>query len=227
MCGRFTITVTMDELRDYLSEYYDIQDVKSDFEVPRYNVAPGQEVISIINDGSKNRVGLLKWGFIPPFTKDEKNSYSTINAKAETLHEKPSFKGSFEHKRCIILADGFYEWKRDKDQKQPLRVLMKDKKIFPIAGLWSTYTKSDGSKLYTTTIITTQANELMTDIHDRMPVILSEDNKKKWLDPHVSDLDQLKSMLKPYASSFMYAYPVSDIVNNSKNDMKECIDQVI
>ncbi len=227
MCGRFTITVTMDELKDYLSEYYDIQDVQSDFEVPRYNVAPGQEVVSIINDGTKNRVGLLRWGLIPSFAKDEKSSYATINAKAETLHEKPSFKGSFEHKRCIILADGFYEWKKGKDQKQPLRILMKDKKIFPIAGLWSTFTKDDGSKLYTTTIITTKSNELMADIHDRMPVILSEDNKKTWLDPHVSDLNQLRLMLKPYEPTLMYAYPVSNIVNSSKNDIKECIKQVI
>lgn len=112
MCGRFTITVTMDELKEYLSEYYEIDEMKSEIVVPRYNVAPGQDIISIINDGNKNRVGLLKWGLVPPFAKDEKIGNSMINAKSETLHEKPSYKPSFEHKRCVILANGFYEWKK-------------------------------------------------------------------------------------------------------------------
>lgn len=226
MCGRFTITVSMDELKAYLTDYYDIEEVKSDFDIPRYNVSPGEEVISIINDGNKNRVGLLKWGFVPPFAKEEKSSYSMINAKAETLHEKSAFKDSFEHKRCVILADGFYEWKKEKDQKKPLRILMKDKKIFPIAGLYSTYTRSDGSKLHTCTIITTKANEMMKSIHERMPVILTENSKKIWLNPHISNVKQLSELLTPYEDSLMTAYRVSNIVNRSGQNSKECIEPI-
>ncbi len=223
MCGRFTITVTLDELKEYLTDYYEIEDAKSDFNVPRYNVAPGQEIISIINDGKKNRVGYLKWGFIPPFAKDEKTPYQTINAKAETLKDKSAFKSSFEHKRCVVLADGFYEWKKEKDRKQPMRILMKEEKIFPIAGLYSTFTRPDGSKLHTATLITTSANDLMKDIHERMPVILSDDDLKVWLDPKNRDLDELSQLLKPYDAKVMKSYEVSPLVNNVAYDEPECI----
>ncbi|MBN2300045.1 MAG: SOS response-associated peptidase [Acholeplasmataceae bacterium] len=224
MCGRFTITVTMDELKEYLKAYYDIEEIENEFDIPRYNVSPGQEVITIINDGNKNRIGLLKWGFVPPFAKDEKTSYTMINAKAETLHEKISYKGSFEHKRCVILADGFYEWKKEKDHKQPIRILMKDHKIFPIAGLYATYQRQDGSKLHTCTLITTEANKMMSSIHERMPVILTEEHRKVWLNPHNTDIKQLSLLLTPYESDHMISYKVSNIVNQTKNDLKMCIE---
>jgi len=223
MCGRFTITVTMDELKDYLSEYYDIDEMKSDFVLPRYNVAPGQDVISIINDGNKNRVGLFKWGFVPSFAKDEKIGYSMINAKSETLQEKPSYRPSLEQKRCVILADGFYEWKKEDKHKIPMRILMKDKSIFPIAGLWSTFTRSDGSKLHTCTIVTTQANEIVSDIHDRMPVILTDETKISWLNPRITDYKILTTLLKPFDSKRMYTYQVSSKVNTATFDDMECI----
>lgn len=223
MCGRFTITVTMDELKDYLSEYYDIDEMKSDFVLPRYNVAPGQDVISIINDGAKNRVGLFKWGFVPSFAKDEKIGYNMINAKSETLSEKPSYRPSLEHKRCVILADGFYEWKKEDKNKIPMRILMKDKSIFPIAGLWSTFIRPDGTKLHSCTIITTQANEIMKDIHDRMPVILTEEDRKIWLNPRISDYRSITPLLKPFEPEFMYTYSVSSKVNTSTYDEPDCI----
>jgi len=223
MCGRFTITVTMDELKEYLSDYYDIDEMKSDIIVPRYNVSPGQDIISIINDGTKNRVGLLKWGFVPSFAKDEKIGYSMINAKSETLEQKVSYKPSFEHKRCVILADGFYEWKKEDKKKIPMRILMKDQSIFPIAGLWSTYVKPDGTKHFSTTIITTQANDLVSTIHDRMPVILTDESRKTWLNPRITDLRLLSEILKPYEPEKMYSYPVSSLVNSSQNELPECI----
>lgn len=226
MCGRFTITVTLDELKEYLNDYYDIEDVKSDFDLPRYNVAPGQQIISIINDGNKNRVGLLKWRFIPPYAKDEKTPYQTINAKAETLKDKYAFKSSFEQKRCVILADGFYEWKKEKDRKQPMRILMKDEKIFPIAGLYSTFTRPDGSKLHTVSLITTEANELMKDIHERMPVILSDDHIKTWLNPKEHDLTKLSDILLPYKANFMKSYKVANLVNDARREDPECILEV-
>ena len=223
MCGRFTITVDLEDLREYLVDHYDITELKSEFELPRYNIAPTQDVITIINDGSKNRVGLLKWGLIPPFAKDEKIGASMINAKSETLMEKPSFRSSFQTKSCVILADSFYEWKREENKKTPMRIGLNTNQIFPMAGLWSTFTKPDGSKIHSTTIITTHANELMSQIHDRMPVILDNDSVATWLNPRIQDLNMLSKMLKPYDSKAMYSYKVSPIVNNARNEVKECI----
>lgn len=226
MCGRFTITVDLEDLREYLVDHYDITELKSEFQLPRYNIAPTQDVITIINDGTKNRVGLLKWGLVPSFAKDEKIGVSMINAKSETLIEKPSFRSSFQTKRCVILADSFYEWKREDDKKTPMRIGLNNNNIFPMAGLWSTFIRPDGTKLHTTTIITTKANEIMSEIHDRMPVILDDDSLKTWLNPKNQNLDQLTKIMKPYDSKMMYAYKVSPLVNNARNDMKECIAKV-
>jgi putative SOS response-associated peptidase YedK len=227
MCGRFTITVDLEDLRAYLSESFDIHDVSSDILVPRYNVAPGQMVVAVINDGKKNRVGLIKWGFIPSFAKDETMSFSMINAKSETLFEKPAYKDAVKHKRCVILADGFYEWMKDRDKKQPVRILMKDEKIFPMAGLWSTYERKDGTKLHTATILTTEANALISNIHDRMPVILTEKDKVKWLNPSIKEKTEIEKLMKPYPEDFMTYYPVSNLVNNAKNEDQKCIEKVL
>jgi putative SOS response-associated peptidase YedK len=226
MCGRFTISISENELRNYLKESFDIEEAKSDFELPRYNVAPGQPVISIINDGKKNRVGLFKWGLVPPFAKGEKIGNNLINAKSETLMDKPSFKLSFQSKRCVILANGFYEWRKEEKGKTPMHILMTDHSIFPMAGLWSTYTKDDGSKLHTTTIITTSANELVSSIHDRMPVILTEESRKIWLNPSIKDFPTLQKVLTPYDANKMKAYRVSALVNTATNDSIECIKEV-
>ena len=223
MCGRFTITVDLEDLRVYLEDHYDIHELKEAFKLPRFNVAPGQDVITIINDGAKNRVGTLKWGLVPSFAKDEKIGNQMINAKAETLHEKPSFLPSFTHKRCVILADSFYEWKRDEHAKTPMRIQLSDEKIFPMAGLWSTFVKPDGTKLHTCTIITTEANELMKEIHHRMPVILDEKSEKEWLNPRNTNLYTLAQFLKPYDATKMKSYKVSSIVNASTNETPECI----
>jgi putative SOS response-associated peptidase YedK len=226
MCGRFTITVDLEVLRKYLIDEFDIKDIKSDFNLPRYNIAPGQDIITIINDGEKNRVGLLKWGFVPNFAKDEKIGNKMINAKSETLQEKPSFRSSFQTKRCVILADSFYEWKTDENKKTPMRIGIANKNLFLMAGLWSTFIKEDGSKLHTATIITTKANELMSKIHERMPVILDEDSVFNWLNPRNNDLEKLSTLLKPYPSKFMYSYEVSSLVNNYKNNGIDCILEV-
>jgi putative SOS response-associated peptidase YedK len=225
MCGRFTITVSIDELREYLKEDYDIDLEERLFDVPRYNVSPGQDVIAIINDGKKNRVGLLRWGFLPPFAKDEKLAYQMINAKSETLSEKPSYQDAFKSKRCIILADGFYEWMKDKSNQKPMYIHQKDKSIFPMAGLWSTWTKPDGTKIHTCTIVTTEANDLMASFHDRMPVILEETSKHTWLNPYERNIGTLSTLLKPYDSKKMSLYPVSTLVNSSKNDTVSCIQE--
>jgi putative SOS response-associated peptidase YedK len=225
MCGRFTITLSYEELKDYLRTNHKIDNFKTDFNVPRFNVAPGQEVISIINDGTNNRVGQLKWGFIPSFATDEKIAFSMINAKAETLDEKPTFKQAFEKRRCIIIADSFYEWKRSGKDKTPMRVLDEASRVLALAGIWNTYIRADGTKVHSCAIITTSANDLVAKIHDRMPVILDQAAQIKWLDVK-SKLSDLKPLLKPYPSSTMKFYQVSQIVNNAKNEVKECITPV-
>jgi len=226
MCGRFTITLQKKELREYVYEKYQIPTMRDDIQLPRYNVAPGQQVISVLNDGTAYRIGLLQWGFVPFFAKDEKIGFNMINAKSETLIEKPSFKPSFLNKRCIILADGFYEWKREDGTKVPYRFTLTPESLFPMAGLWSSFTRLDGTKLFTCTIITTKANTLMAPIHDRMPVILTDETVSTWLNPQVNDLSYLSNLLTPYDSSKMSFYRVPTIVGNAKNDSPECISRI-
>lgn len=225
MCGRFTITLSYEELQDYLRTNHKIDNFKTVFKLPRYNVAPGQEVISIISDGINNRVGQLRWGFIPSFATDEKIAFSMINAKAETLDEKPAFKQAFEKRRCIIIADSFYEWKRIGKDKMPMRILDEASKVMALAGIWNTYIRADGTKVHSCAIVTTSANDLVASIHDRMPVILDQTAQLKWLDLK-SKISDLKSLLKPYPSSTMKMYQVSQIVNNAKNEVKECINRL-
>lgn len=220
MCGRYTIVITMDELL----RYYLIEVPTNRYHTPRYNVAPGQMVMAVISDGEKNRLGELKWGLIPNWAKDEKIANMTKNARADSVAEKPAFRNSFQRKRCIIPADGFYEWR--KSDKQPFRITLRSEEIFSMAGLYDTWIAPDGNKISTCTIITTDPNELMIDMHDRMPVILSRKDEQKWLDKNQTGED-LKIMLKPFSVEKMKAYPVSKIVGNAKNDSLACIQPVL
>jgi putative SOS response-associated peptidase YedK len=225
MCGRFSITINQEELKAHLSTNYNVANFSAVFKLPRFNIAPGQEIIAIINDGNNNRVGHLKWGFIPSFAKDEKIGFSMINAKSETIDQKISYRQSFEKRRCLILADSFYEWKRVGKDKTPMRIKKIDGKIFAMAGIWNTYTRPDGVKVHSCAIITTSANKLVGEIHDRMPVILNQVDQKVWLN-QVSDTIALKALLKPYPETEMEAYEVSSIVNNAANDVVECINRL-
>ncbi|QGQ96141.1 SOS response-associated peptidase [Paenibacillus psychroresistens] len=219
MCGRYTIVITMDELM----RYYMMEIPLDRYHTPRYNVAPGQLVMAVISDGEKNRLGELKWGLIPNWAPDEKMSYKMINARADTVAEKPAFRTSFQRKRCLIPADSFYEWKKIGTDKQPMRIMFKDEGIFSMAGLYDTWTAPDGNKISTCTIITTTPNELMADIHDRMPVILRREDEQIWLDKQQKTED-LQALLRPFPTEKMIAYPVSKIVGNVKNDRIECIE---
>ncbi len=150
-----------------------------------------------------------------------------INAKAETVSEKPSFRKPFKEKRCLVLVDGFYEWKKpDKKNKIPFRCVLKSRDPFAFAGLWDSWKDPNGDELLTFTIIATSANELMSTIHDRMPVILHEKDESKWLDPEFKDTNKLRSLLQPFPSSMMEAYEVSSIVNSPKNETPKCIEPV-
>jgi len=221
MCGRLSIAVSRDDLENYLKENYSIEVLPETITLPKYNVAPSEDVISLISDGHNYRVGLLKWGFLPEHAKDDKKPI--INARSETVDKLYSFKKSFIERRCIILADGFFEWERSTTTKTPYRFSLKNKKIFGFAGLWSVFIDDSGNKTYTTTIITTKANSLMAEVHDRMPVILNEELAKKWLDPSLKDSEVLKEILSPFEASEMELYEVTSKVNNAKYKEKDTI----
>ncbi|NBI29927.1 SOS response-associated peptidase [Chengkuizengella marina] len=220
MCGRFTITVTIDEL---LSRYL-LESVPFRY-IPRYNAAPGQMITSIIAHKGKNRIGQLKWGLVPSWAKDDKMGYKSINARAETLQEKPSFKKIIHNKRCVIPVDGFYEWKKTNGIKQPMRIQLKNNKLFSLAGLYDTWINADGEKLHSCTIITTEPNQLMSNIHDRMPVILNQEEEHQWLDHENYHFNTVMNLFKPYPSDKMKVYPVSNMVGNVNNDSPECIEE--
>lgn len=196
------------------------------YHAPRYNVAPMQQVMAVVHDGEKNRLGELRWGLVPSWAKDDKFAGKMINARAETLLSKPSFKNLIYRKRCIIPADGFYEWKKKAEGKQPMRIVLKDQSIFSLAALYDTWISPNGEKISTCTIITTEPNRLVADIHDRMPVILHEEDEETWLNRNNQNAEQLMSLLKPFPAENMEAYPVSPAVGNVKNDSKELIKPV-
>ncbi|MEC1262959.1 SOS response-associated peptidase [Bacillus swezeyi] len=221
MCGRFTLFSEFDHI---IARFAIDQMIAKEEYTPSYNIAPSQQILAVINDGSKNRLGRLQWGFIPPWSKDEKIGYNMINARAETLSEKPSFRKPLVSKRCIIPADGFYEWKRiDAKTKQPMRIKLKSNGLFSFAALWEKWQPANGKPVYTCTVITTKPNDLMKDIHDRMPVILNRDGEKEWLHPANQDIEYLESLLKPYPSDEMEAYEVADLVNSPKNNSPQLI----
>lgn len=224
MCGRFTLFTTY----EYLLSEFDIQKAfDKEYYEESYNIAPTHHIVSIINDGTKNRMGYLKWGLIPSWAKDDKMASKMINARSETVDEKPSFKKSFYQRRCIIPIDSFYEWKRDGKVRTPMRIKMKDDSLFAVAGLWDTWKAPSGEAIHTCTILTTEPNELMADIHDRMPVILPKEKRSIWLNPSIHDNEQLKTLLVPYVADEMMAYEVSEKVNSPKNNSVELIQRVI
>jgi len=219
MCGRFTLTVDPADLKQEFSEY----NFPSKF-APRFNIAPTQPVLAIPND-DRNEADFFVWGLIPMWAKDPAIGNRLINARGETLEEKPAFRGSLKYKRCLILADGFYEWKSvpGRKSKTPFFIHMKDRKPFAFAGLWDSWNSPDGSLIKSCTIITTEPNDLMAIIHNRMPVILHPRDYAKWLDPSPQTPDQLKPLIKPFPADAMDAYPVSPLVNKPSNDTPELV----
>ncbi len=218
MCGRYT-------LRTHLNQLLQLYAAKSQVEwKPRYNIAPTQQVAAVrsLPDSTSRELVLLRWGLVPAWADDLKIGSRMINARAETLAEKPSFKTALRRRRCLVLADGFYEWRTEGQSKQPFCIRMKDARPFAFAGLWERWTKS-GSPIETCTIITTNANTLMSELHDRMPVILSPAAADVWLDQKIGQSELLLSLLGPYPDDEMEAYPVSTLVNSPKNESSECI----
>ena len=221
MCGRFTLRSNPHRI----AEVFQLEQQLELF--PRYNIAPTQDIAAVRFDADQNRrqLSFLYWGLIPSWAKDAKIAGRMINARAETLAEKPSFRHAFAKKRCLIPADGFYEWKKLGDgTKQPYYIHRQDDEPFAFAGLWESW-KTEGRTIESCTIITTSANELMEPLHDRMPVILPAEVYAVWLDPEIQDKAALAELLKPFDSDLLEAYPVSTLVNNSRNENPKCLER--
>jgi putative SOS response-associated peptidase YedK len=173
----------------------------------------------------QRELSLLRWGLIPFWAEDPKIGYSTINARAETVATKPSFREAVKKRRCLVVADGFYEWQKTDGQKQPYLIHLKDNSPFAFAGLWERWKRGEQA-IESCSIIVTEPNAVLEPIHDRMPVILSPDDYGLWLDPDVEDGKRLQSLLRPYPPDEMEAYPISTLVNNPGNDQQECVEPV-
>ncbi|PRY88509.1 SOS response-associated peptidase [Mongoliibacter ruber] len=211
MCGRYSLSKSKIELEERFQA-----EMLGNFQ-PRYNIAPTQLVPVITSDSPKG-FSFFYWGITPDFAKNKPVSQKFINAKAETIDQKASFKSSFKSRRCLIPADGFYEWKKvGKKTKIPYRFTVGEEETFAFAGIWEEYENESGKIKHTFLILTTEPNSLVSDIHDRMPVILDKENEKKWLDKYASESDLL-NMLKTYPVDLMHSYTVSQQVNQIKND---------
>ena len=229
MCGRFVLVdwygveqrfdLPEADLRQISERYTEMGE--SPF--PRYNIAPTQDVLAVRNEGDGNRAGMMRWGLVPSWAKDPKIGNRMINARSETLTERPSFRSAYRRRRCLIIADSFYEWRREGRARTPMRIMLESEEPFAFAGLWETWKRPDDSWMLSCTIITTSANELVSEIYDRMPVILDPDVEAVWLDPDLDDTTALSELLVPYPSDLMTAYEVSRIVNSAANDVPECI----
>lgn len=218
MCGRFTQRKTAGEL----AKAFKVEDVP-ETEV-RYNIAPTQNILSVHQTVDGREARLLRWGLIPSWAKDAAIGARLINARSETVTEKPSFREAFKHRRCLIPADGFYEWARRDGQKQPYYFCLRDEQPFAFAGLWEKWKAEDGKTVESCTILTTEANEILRPVHDRMPVILHREEYDLWLDQDVRQQDLLKDMLRPYPSSEMSSHPVRTLVNSPRHQGAELIE---
>ena len=227
MCSRFTQSYTWPEVCAFLNLSGEPQNLK-----PRYNIAPSQDVAVVRAEQQQHRLSMLRWGLLPAWTKDVKMGARLINARCETAHVKPSFRAAFKARRCLVPVDGFYEWKRVDGIRQPYRIHMRDGGLFAFAGLWEPWRvpegltlagrlagKRPGDMIESFTILTTAANETLTPIHVRMPVILAPDAFDAWLAGEVVPLG-------PYSSKRLTAYPVSTHVNSPRNDDARCVEPV-
>lgn len=217
MCGRFSQSKTA----EFLARTFQLMELP-DWQ-PRYNIAPTQQVPGIVHSAEQGerQFRLLRWGLVPSWSKDLSIGSRLINARAETVAEKPSFRAAFKRRRCLILADGFYEWQRQTGKKQPYYFQVMDHQPFAFAGLWEHWETAE-TVVESCTIITTEANEVLRSLHNRMPVILPPATYSQWLNPS-TPIDQLPALLRPYNPESMQGYPVSTLVNNPSHESIDCI----
>jgi len=221
VCGRYTITADINRIR----ERFLCPTVEFDF-YPRYNVAPTQIVPVIINNGSRNELRLMRWGLVPYWAKEMSIGNKLINARIETVSEKPAFKAAVRKRRCIVPADGYFEWQKVEKAKRPMRIVLKSREIFGFAGIWDTWENSEGDDLQSFSILTTEPVEAVGNIHNRMPVILNREFEQYWLNGAKvgihDEIETFLSLIRPVDE--IEAYPVSKLVNSPKNDVPEVID---
>lgn len=221
MCGRFTFRSTEHELQDL----FDV--LRSPPIVPRYNIAPTQSVLTFSLDTQGQREGRMRhWGLIPRWATDASGAGQLINARSESVAEKPTFRESFLHRRCLIPASGFFEWQAAGRSKQPWLITRVSGELLTFAGLWEVWQRPDGTPLESCTILTTTANEMMAQVHQRMPVILAREQFASWLSPATTEHEELSALLKPCPEDWLQRSPVSPRVNNVRNDDPECLASV-
>ncbi len=222
MCGRFTLTSNLDELQGrfgFLSEFTGSHNFNHE---PRYNIAPTQPVLPVTNDGQR-RGELMRWGLVPFWAKDLKIGARMINAVGETASTKPAFRAAFKKRRCLVLANGFYEWKKDGKRRLPSYIYPKSGEPMAFAGLWETWKSPEGEVVQSCTIITTEANPFIQPLHNRMPMILSDETQALWLDPLTEDPKNLEPLLIPAPMELLTSHSVAEMVNSVKNQGPECI----
>jgi putative SOS response-associated peptidase YedK len=218
MCGRYTLRASPEEV----AEYFGVSEISL---TPRFNIAPTQEVPAVMASEEGRKLVMLRWGLIPSWAKEKSIGAKLINARAETVAEKPSFRSAFKHRRCLIVTDGYYEWKKEGARKQPYYITLEEVGLFAYAGLWEKW-KTEEGEISSCTIVTTEANELMRPIHDRMPAILDPKDYVEWLDPTPRPKEALLSLIRPYKPEAMRAYPVSTVVNNARNNSPSCLEEL-
>ena len=220
MCGRFTLIAPGEAVAEHF-QLSEIPNLK-----PRYNIAPTQPVAAVrISPNTGDReLTYFNWGLIPRWAKDPTIGSRMINARSETAAEKPSFRVAFKYRRCLVPADGFYEWQKTNGQKQPVRIQMSDGGLFAIAGLWEHWASPDGSEIESCTLLTTEPNERLRPVHNRMPVILPPEDYDLWLDTGAQHPGEVQLLLRPYPAEEMTFYPVSSYVNNPRNEDPLCIE---
>ena len=223
MCGRFVTVIPYDELK----QIFDLIESKHHTE-PRYNVAPTQTVgvVRCCDESDHNRYDTLKWGLIPSWSKDTSAASHMINARSETVAEKPAFRHAIKFKRCIVPVSGFYEWSRLGGEKHPYYIQLADKSVMCLAGIWEHWKSPEGTDLETFSILTTTANKLISQLHDRMPVILQPDSFGLWLNRNMHDTHFLQNLYSPYPDDLLSFYEVPKLVNNAKFDSPSCLAHV-
>lgn len=223
MCGRYSLIADLGEL----ARRFGFDGAGLSLE-PAYNIAPTQQALTVRENGERREAALMRWGLIPSWAKDPSIGNRMINARAETIAEKPSFRTALRRRRCLVLADGFYEWQKlpGSRAKRPMRIVLRTGEPFAFAGLWETWRDPAGQVIPSCTIITTGANRLLAPIHHRMPVILSRESESLWLDESVDDPGLLDHLLGAYDADAMDAYEISPLVNSSANNMPQVVERV-
>ncbi|QVL31551.1 SOS response-associated peptidase [Telmatocola sphagniphila] len=221
MCGRFT----QYNHRRLLARLHQLGLDEDDIDSPYYNLSPSQLILAVRRVIDHNEIARLRWGLIPSWAKDTSIGYKTINARCETIHEKPAFRSAFKHRRCLIPADGFYEWKQVKP-KTPYFVYRADKEPMVFAGLWESWTSPEGEIIESCSIVTTEASEIIKPLHERMPVMVEPENFERWLDPAITTREKLEDLFLTPPSQLLALHPVSALVNSPRNQGPALIEAV-